>query len=101
MSAVESEGVVLGDLHDAELPVAAPASDNPPPRSRAPAPAAEPASRKRRGASSQEVRSQGAPRKGASGQSSGGRRSEGSKAAPASAGGRKRGGRSSKPKGKS
>ncbi|MGN6229524.1 MAG: ribonuclease R [Dyella sp.] len=86
---------------DAELPVVAPASDNPPPRSRAPAPAVEPASRKRRGASSQEARSQGAPRKGASGQSSGGRRSEGSKPAPASAGGRKRGGRSSKPKGKS
>ncbi|MGA0588166.1 ribonuclease R [Dyella sp. KRB-257] len=86
---------------DAPLPVAAPASDNPPPRSHAPA--AEPASRKRRGPSPQAARSQGAPRKGGSGKSSsGGRRAEGDTAAPASSGGgRRRGGRSQKPKGKS
>ncbi len=88
---------------DGELPVAAPASDNPPPRSHAPAPAAKSASRKRRGPSPQEARSQGAPRKGGSGKSSsGGHRAEGGQATPAaSGGGRRRGGRSSKPKGKS
>ncbi len=86
---------------EAELPIAAPASDHQPPRSRAPAPVTAPASRKRRGAPSQEAaRSQGAPGKSAPGKSSSGRRAEGGKAAAAPSGSRTRGGRSPKPKGK-